>query len=304
MTANTLLAVSVIIASRNEENRLAATVTNICRSIPPNGQIVVIDDASTDGSADTVHRLDPRIVVCRAPRRLGVARARNLGARLSAGEVLVFCDAHVRTPDVWLGPLCDALKIPGVGAVGPALVDGEEPAFRGYGLVFADLGTNLAWLARMEDGPHPVPLLPGFFLAVRRPVFERIGGFDAGMRGWGMEDNEFSLHLWTRGLTCLLVPDVEVVHLSTTPDYHNDWAAGLHNILRLGITHFTGQRLRGMLEYYAQDPTLASALASVLDSGTVRRQQHLQAVRCRDDAWYFSTWPLAKADGSAERNGQ
>jgi GT2 family glycosyltransferase len=303
MPACSPVAVSVIIASRNEGSRLAATVRNICRGIPANGQVVVVDDASADGSAATVHRLDPRIVVCRPPRRLGVARARNLGARLAAGEVLIFCDAHVCTPDAWLTPLCDALEQPGVGAVGPVLVDGENPAFKGYGLAFADLGTNLVWLEGKAEEPYPVPLLPGFFLAVRRTMFERVGGFDAGMRGWGMEDNEFSLHLWTRGLSCLLVPSVEVVHNRTEPDYHNEWTSGLHNILQLGITHFTGPRLRGMLAHYTDDPAFPSALAAVLDGGALRRRQHLRGERCRDDAWYFRVWPLPNTDGSAKRNG-
>lgn len=301
--ARTPVTVSVIIASRNEGSRLAATVRSICRGLLHNGQVIVVDDASADGSAATVHRLDPRVVVCRPRRRLGVARARNLGAELAVGEVLVFCDAHVRAPDAWVAPLCDALDRPGVGAVGPVLVDGHAPASKGYGLVFADLGTNLAWLERKGEEPYPVPLLPGFFLAVRRALFRSVGGFDPGMRGWGMEDDEFSLHLWTRGLSCLLVPGVEVVHDRTEPDYHGDWPTGLHNILQLGITHLTGPRLRGMLAHYAADPEFPPALAAVLDGGALRRRQHLRAMRCRDDAWYFGVWPLSNGDGSAERHG-
>jgi hypothetical protein len=118
-----------------------------------------------------------------------------------------------------------------------------------------------------------------------------------------MEDDEFSLHLWTRGLSCLLVPSVEVIHDRTEPDYHGDWATGLHNILQLGITHFTGPRLRGMLAHYAADPEFPSALAAVLEGGALRRRAHLQAVRCRNDASYFNVWPLSNTDGSVERNG-
>lgn len=283
--------VSVVIASRNEGPRLAATVAAICHELPQTGQVIVVDDASNDSSADNVHALDARVVVTHARHRLGVARARNLGARLAVGEVLIFSDAHVRPSSDWWAPLGKELRRDGVGAVGPALVDGPA-GFRGYGLTFTDLATNLAWLDRQGDSAYPIPLVPGFFLAVRRDVFHQVGGFDSAMHGWGMEDNEFSVHLWTRGFECLIVPTVEVIHDRTVRVYHSDWANGLHNILRLGLVHFSGARLQGMLDHYSTDPLFPAALTAVLDGDLGRRRDHVHSTRCRDDGWYFQAWPL------------
>jgi hypothetical protein len=134
-----------------------------------------------------------------------------------------------------------------------------------------------------------VPLLPGFFLAIRRQVFVNVGGFDSGRVGWGIEDIEFSMNLGTLGYWCLLVPEVEVVHAPVgIPDYHHDWAPALQNILRLGHVQFSRQRIKELHDmltaYEGFDPALRAVAASDAD----RRRAAVQRARRFDDDWFFA----------------
>jgi glycosyltransferase involved in cell wall biosynthesis len=281
-----MISVSVVIAARDEP-RLEQTVRGFCRELPEDGEIVVFDDASRDDSALAVARIDPRVHVHRSRTRLGVAAARNAAARLATGNVLVSADAHVDVRPGWL-ELIDHLEDPGVGAVGPTLVDGAS-AGTGRGLRVVDVQTNTVWLDDRGRLPYDVPLLPGFFIVVRRQVFVEVGGFDGGMIGWGYDDIEFCMHIVNLGYRCVLVPEVEVVHAPVgTPAYHSEWAPGLVNLLRMGYVHFGQRRLKELYDECAGFETFERARRLVAAGGAERRRAAVQRARRFDDEWFFA----------------
>src|SRR6185295_6011010 len=100
--------ISVVVISRNEGCELARTVENFDDTLPAGAEIIVIDDGSSDGSADRVTRRRGRIRVHRVVNH-GVARARNLGARQARGGVIVYADAHLRLATDWWRPMLDVL---------------------------------------------------------------------------------------------------------------------------------------------------------------------------------------------------
>jgi GT2 family glycosyltransferase len=285
------ISVSVIVVSHNEGDYLGRTVESLLRSLPADGEIIVVDDGSTDGSSDGLRDGYDGVSVLRPARRLGAAAARNFGARQASGNVVLFSDAHVEVPRVWARPLLKTLERPGVGAVGAALTSMRYPQAKGYGLRFTDAGLNVEWLDLKSAKSYPVPLLGGFFLAFRRELFERIGGFDCGMGIWGMEDLEISIRLWTLGHKCLLVPGVDVAHLDREtgayPAYQCDWETGVHNILRLAFVHFCARRLRRVVRYYSDDEVFPAALARLSASDAWRRRAQIRSLRRFDDTWYF-----------------
>jgi GT2 family glycosyltransferase len=229
--------------------------------------------------------------VFRPQKRLGAAVARNFGARRSSGSIVLFSDAHVEALSVWARPLSMALSDPKVGAAGPILTSMLYPEAKGYGLRFSDAGLNIEWLNLKRSKPYPVPLLGSFFLALRREVFDELGGFDPGMGIWGMEDLELCVRLWTFGYKCLLVPTVDVAHLdreeNTYPDYQRDWKTGVHNVLRLAFVHFGPRRIRRVVGYYAQDKILPIAISRLVTSDVWDRRRRFHANRLFDDDWYF-----------------
>jgi len=285
--------VSAVVVSRNEGHHLRRTVHNLLATLPSDGELVVVDDASTDGSAAfldgptyaAVHTLH-------ATDRLGAARARNAGAARSSGDVVVFCDAHIHAPMGWLHLVADPLASPSTGAVGAA-VQIMGGSATGYGLTFADATLGVRWLGRQTSAPHTVPLLGGFFLTVRREVFECCGGFDEGMAGWGCEDAELSLRLWSLGYDCIVVPSLVVAHRFRTHLPHALEPGGLtHNVLRLATMHFDAPALDRVVVHLAADPGFPAAVSRLLEGDAGLRRREIGARRTRDANEFFEHFAI------------
>jgi len=125
----TLRSVSVVIISRNEGRRLESTVRNVLRTLPADGrELIVVDDGSTDDSFKFLRRLREVHVV--RSKGIGVAKARNFGASHANGDVIVFCDAHMKLPPRWHRALIEPLESREVGAVAPGIYSVTHPRRR------------------------------------------------------------------------------------------------------------------------------------------------------------------------------
>ena len=241
--------ISVVIPALNEGDSLRRTVEQLQATLPAESEIIVVDNGSSDGSSHFMRKHgDIRLRLIRKPP-LGAAQARNHGAMLAKGEFLVFADGHVDVSMGWWQPLVKALEDPSVGAVGPVISVMGNPNSKGYGLriVGPDLGCE--WLGEPHASPGQAPALGGCLLAMRRECFEQVGGFDDGMIVWGSEDMELSVRLWLLGYQQLVISEVDVAHkFRTQHPYQVDWAAVVHNQLRLAFAHFNPARLERVID--------------------------------------------------------
>jgi glycosyltransferase involved in cell wall biosynthesis len=89
--------ISVIIPCYNAERYIAATIESVLAQDQPEMEIIVVDDGSTDHSADTVRRAFPTVQL-ELQANQGVAAARNRGISVARGEWVAFVDAD----DIWL----------------------------------------------------------------------------------------------------------------------------------------------------------------------------------------------------------
>jgi glycosyltransferase involved in cell wall biosynthesis len=300
--------VSVVVVSHNEGVSIRKTVDNLVSTTPPDAEIIVVDDASTDGSCRGIDCV-AGVRLCRPSRRLGAAAARNFGARNARGRMMVFCDAHVLTPSGWFPPFDRLLRRPDVGVVGPAYCEMQARDAKGYGPVLSDAGLNWIWLEQQSNVPYPVPMLGGYFIGLRRSTFWQIGGFDVGFGLWGMEDLEFSLRVWLLGFKCMLVPTIEVAHLSrvpkSVPDYQRDWQMGLRNVLRVAVLHLGEASMQKVFNHYARDPTFSKALAALAVSDAWHRRDNYLSLRARSDSWFFKRFGIRWDDPVApQRHGR
>ena len=159
-------AISFIIPAHNEVELLGATLDALTSSATTLGEpfeIIVVDDASTDGTAQIAAR--PHVSVVTVSVR-HIAAARNAGAKSATGELLVFIDA-----DTLVNPsvISAAVKAMREGAVG----GGAMVAWEGRMPIWArSLATLTRWTMRAGN------LAAGCFVFATRSAFDAVGGFD------------------------------------------------------------------------------------------------------------------------------
>jgi GT2 family glycosyltransferase len=284
--------VSVVVVARNEGDLVAATVEQLCDTLPEPNEILVVDDGSDDGSTDR-WEAHSRVRLIRVSG-LGVARGRNLGATRTTGRVLVFADAHLTIPDGWWEPLVAAVTPPEVGGASPVISNSTDPSLVGYGLRFTGFDLDVEWLPRLGSEPYPVPIMPWCFGAMRRDVFEATGGFDAGLLQWGSTDNEISVRLWSLGYELRIVPGLEVAHVFRDQrPYPIEWTPVLHNILRLAVVHFEPDRVARVVQALGHHPDFAAAMTRVVTSDAATRRREMASRRVRDSEWLFQDFATA-----------
>jgi GT2 family glycosyltransferase len=282
--------ISVVVLTLNEGDLLRRTVDSLAATIAEGDEIIVVDDGSTDGSADFLRDAAGPVTLL-SSRDLGVSKGRNLGASHARGDLLVFSDAHVETPPGWCDPLRRVLADPKVGAAATTLIDLVERDCRGYGLRLTGPDLGLEWLDSDRDDAYSVPLLTGAFFAMRHDTFDAVGGFDEGMVRWGSEDVELSIRLWLMGYDLRMIPQVEVAHLFREKGFYNvEWHWILHNRLRTAYLHFSDSRYERVLERLSTSKAFPDAYAMLRSSDAERYKAEMAPRKVRDPETYFATF--------------
>lgn len=253
-------------------------------------EAIVVDDGSTDGSVAALRgRENGRVKIVRGGR-LGVARARNLGATHARGEYLVFMDAHCRVSPGWLDRFVEVLSHPDVGLAGPSFTKLETPYPRGCGMYWSDYTLDPCWFETPESaGCYEAPLTTGACQAFRRDAFEALGGYDPGFTRWGFEDVEMCLRTWLLGYRVAVQPLVTIAHYfrESRDNYTVDDEQVTYNFLRMIYLHFSPRRIRLVREAIQGNPHLAAAQERLADSDVFDRRERMLACRVRDDGWFF-----------------
>lgn len=194
--------VSVVLCARNAgdvvERQLAALAV---QDLAEPWELVVVDNASSDATADVVRRVCATQRTWRLIREpvKGVNRARNLGVRATRAPLVVHCDADDEVDPAWLRHLVAALADADV--VGGRLVD--DPT--------AHTTTHWRNEAQRDDLPRFCgrPYSFGATLGYRREVFDRLGGFDITYEHGG-NDVELCIRAGEAGCVLAFVPDAVV----------------------------------------------------------------------------------------------
>ncbi|MDR7420328.1 MAG: glycosyltransferase [Armatimonadota bacterium] len=212
----------------------ASFVTRALESLAREGErvpldVIVVDNGSTDPSLEIVATVAPSARVIRNEVNLGVAQARNQGARAAGGEYILFLDSDAEMTQASLEQMVRFLDAhPRVAIVGPKLVypDGrlqyscrKFPTVPGKALRLLPLAWRRAvpWVADEEmldldrSRPQPVDYLIGACQLVRRQALEALGWLDERMF-YGPEDVDLCLRAWQAGWQVCYLPQAVVMH--------------------------------------------------------------------------------------------
>ncbi len=215
--------VSVVIVTWNGRALLERFLPSVVAG--SDAEIVVADNASSDGTAAWLAREHPSVGVVVHPENRLFAAGNNDAVVATAGDVLVFLNNDVEVTPGWLVPLVGALAEPGVVAVQPKLVQhadrgrfeyaGASGGFLDrYGYPFTR-GRLFATMERDQgqyDDARDVFWATGAALAVRRDAFLAAGGFDAQF-GMHMEEIDLCWRLQRAGGRVRVAPSSVVAHL-------------------------------------------------------------------------------------------
>ncbi|KWW98581.1 Glycosyl transferase family 2 [Carbonactinospora thermoautotrophica] len=256
-------AVSVVIPARNVAYCLAHVLDALAKQDTEGPvEMIVVDDASTDATADIAAAHPAVDILVRLPHPMGAAVARNLGTRLASADTVVYVDADMVLPPHVLADFAaraaDNLVLVGFrhnvpftpGSDGMAAVPAGNPQLAADHRVTwrPPVGTRLLYSGIVLDKPlegRPLDHTRDFqdlgygawyydwdlprmvvtaLLAAPRAAVLDVGGFDAefGRIGWGMEDTHLGAALIASG--CLVVPLRQAVgfHLDP-PDAEQQW---------------------------------------------------------------------------------
>ena len=220
--------VSVVIPTHNRRRKLARLIESILRSDYPRDrlEIIVVDDASTDGTAEFVRsRFGELVRVVRNEHDLFLAESRNVGVRASSGEyVLVIDDDNV----VDRGMIRELVEFMErhrrVGVAGPLMYFLGDPrriwcagVVRNYWLTL----TRLLGFNEIDRGQYVRPFVseefPNAFM-VRREVFERVGLFNSRLFTIHYDEADFCQRVRAAGYLVVTVPSAKVWHDIPLPE--------------------------------------------------------------------------------------
>lgn len=224
-------AVSVIVVSYNTRELTLTAIRSLYENAGCPFELIVIDNASEDGSADAIEAAFPSARVVRSPHNLGFAGANNEAAKYATGEALLL-----------LNP--DTEVLPGaIARLEQLRRDRPEAGIWGGSTVYADGSPNLSscwqrqtlWsllvqatglssLARGSQLLNPervlslagrdpirVDIVSGCLLLIERSLFERLGGFSPRFFMYG-EDADLCLRAQAAGAQPVIRPDACIVH--------------------------------------------------------------------------------------------
>lgn len=273
--------VSIIIPTRDKVELLRKCVESIAaRTRYPDYEIVLVDNGSQQAETHQYYdrlRQDPRVRRVEFPGEFNYSAANNLGARQAGGEILLFLnnDTEIINPD-WLEELARWAARPEVGIVGAQLLY-PDGTIQHAGIVVGmeGHGSHVFAGGRAGDwtpfGPaewyRNVSAVTGACLAVRREVFQAIGGFDEAYQ-LVFNDIEICQRARAHGYRVVYTPYARLIHHEGQTRFSHIPAADI----QLGYAHLKAAVARG-------DPYYNPNLSYAVRTPTFRRRFEDEAAK-------------------------
>jgi len=261
MGKNMKMMFSVVIPNRNKEHSLAHCLTALYGSGYRGFEVIVVDDASEDGSVAVAQGFPCTLICLHLP--VGAAEARNIGARRARGQILFFIDSDcvVRKDTLAVLAATDRITDPQVIIAGTYT---EKPFDSGFFSFFQSVFIHYS-----ETRRNPPDYAATHALAMNTESFRRSGGFARNFLPI-LEDVDFSHRMQRLGYRLCMNPQLQVRH---------DFRFGLRRSLINGFS-----KARFWFVYSLMNKDLLA------DSGTASRELKVNLI-------FFASLLLAFAAG-------
>ncbi len=222
---------SVVIVSFNALEHLRSCLTSLCQHQKGEFEVIVVDNASIDGSADMVATAFPQVRLVRGATNRGFSKGANAGMREAKGDVIALLNPDCTVDaDAFSTPSAYLRSNANVGALGIKVLDPSGSLqlsvrrfpslsiafFNRYSLLtklFPDNPISRRYL--MSDWAHDevadVDWVSGACLMTTRATLDRVGLLDEGYF-WGFEDVDFCQRVHRAAMRVVYFPMTSVTH--------------------------------------------------------------------------------------------
>jgi GT2 family glycosyltransferase len=215
--------VAVVVLNYNGKELAERCLRSVVDSPYPSKDVILVDNASTDGSAEYLRALFPSALVLECVNNLGIAGGRNRGLReaVRRGNDYVLSldndaciDSHLIEELVAV-----AESDPRIGVVGPKTYNDDDSGkiqCAGGRITYTQNVCSERGSGEEDRGQYEkvedVDYIPGFGFMARREVFERLNFLDESLSGWGHDDTDFCIRARRLGYRVVYVPRAVMRH--------------------------------------------------------------------------------------------
>lgn len=226
-----MMDISVVIVSWNAKKYLLECLQSLAsQQTSSNMEIIVVDNASTDGSPEAVSEQFPNVRLIKNNENLGFGKANNIGIKHSAGNYIYLINSDIKVLDGCLDRLLNYIeKSPTIGILGPKILNADL-SLQSSCRQFPSLWNNFCYAlglsrvfsdSKIFSGEHmfyfqhdkikKVDVLVGCFLMVRRSAFEQVGFLDEQFFIYA-EDVDWCKRFWKADWEVVFFPDAQAIH--------------------------------------------------------------------------------------------
>lgn len=210
--------VSIIIVNYNGGDQLVACLDSLQADVTSaDYEVVMVDNASTDGSSERIAERFPQVTILRSETNLGFGGANNLAGRYARGDYLAFLNPDTIVTPGWLEPLIAALDAdPAAGLATSKVLLLDDPgrintAGNQMHLTGLTLCRGIGRPASHLNVEEEITAVSGACFAMRCELFQELGAFDPTFFMY-FEDTDLSLRARLAGHRCLYVPQSIIYH--------------------------------------------------------------------------------------------
>jgi len=213
--------VSVVILNYNGKEFLKCCLRSVLDSDYPNFEVIVVDNGSTDSSAEFVKEMfggDPRLKILLNHRNLGFAEGNNVGIKVAKGKYIVLLNNDTETSSLWLKEIAKVMEsdLTAGACQSKLLLMSDRKTLDSVGAYLSPFGLlvhkGIGEVDRGQfDNIHEIFTAKGAALTIRREVLEEVGLFDSEFFAY-LEETDLCWRIWLSGYTVLFVPRSIVYH--------------------------------------------------------------------------------------------
>jgi hypothetical protein len=223
--------ISVVIVAWNAQRYLELCLESLIAAPPRRSlEVIVVDNASTDGTVEMIEGRYPWVKLIKSPENLGFSKGNNVGIRQCTGRYIGLVNPDVQVLPGCLDALVDFLEQnPRVGNVGPRVLNPDmtlQSSCRRFPTLWNNFcsATSLASIfksSRFFAGEHmyyfphdrtmAVNILVGCFSMIRRETFDAVGLLDECLFMYG-DDVDWCRRCWKAGWEVVFFPGAQAIH--------------------------------------------------------------------------------------------